>query len=80
MVIPSIILYCTKVCLKLSNLTAGFGVKGRGRRDGGLKESKFKRMKVLYCITFVFFKKNIAISKTEIRECVEKILILHESA
>lgn len=79
MVIPSIILYCTKVCLKLSNLTAGFGVKGRGRRDGGLKESKFKRMKVLYCITFVFLKKNIAISKTEIRECVEKILILHES-
>ena len=70
MVIPSIILYCTKVCLKLSNLTAGFGVKGRGRRDGGLKESKFKIMKVLYCITFVFFKKNIAISKTEIRECV----------
>ena len=57
MVIPSIILYCTKVCLKLSNLTAGFGVKGRGRRDGGLKESKFKRMKVLYCITFVFKKK-----------------------
>ena len=54
MVIPSIILYCTKVCLKLSNLTAGFGVKGRVRRDGGLKESKFKRMKVLYCITFVF--------------------------
>ena len=56
MVIPSIILYCTKVCLKLSNLTAGFGVKGRGRRDRGLKESKFKRMKVLYSMTFVFLK------------------------
>ena len=78
MVIPSIILYCTKVCLKLSNLTAGFGVKGRGRRDRGLKESKFKKMKVLYCMNFVFLK-NIAISKTEIRECVEKILFLYES-
>ena len=62
MVIPSLVLYCTKVCLKLSNLTAGFGVKGRGRRDGGLKESKFKRIKVhkhQSCVlyNFCFLKK-----------------------
>ncbi len=68
MVIPSLVLYCTKVCLKLSNLTAGFGVRGRGRRDGGLKESKFKRIKVQKnqsCVlyNFCFLKKILQLAK-----------------
>ena len=58
MVIPSIVLSCTKGCLILSNLAADLGLQGRERRDWGLKDSKFKIIKVVYYVTLFFKMKS----------------------